>query len=345
MYIYKSHSIFAQDINCVVDATLPLTHPQDKCLLAIEPTFESIPPNILRRMGKAVRMGVGCGLPLIEQLKVDLSGIIIGTAHGGMEDCIRFLNQIVEYDEGVLTPTNFVQSTHNAIAAQLGLLSKNNNYNTTHVQKGLAFENALLDALMWSKNNNGNYLIGGLDEISEYNYTIECLTGWYKDEFLNNMELYQSTTRGTIAGEGASMFLVGSQPHKALGKVHDVLLLHSSDLKEITRQLYNFLEKNNTTIPDIDSVILGENGDIEMHDFYQNIEILFPACNILRYKHLSGEYPTVSALSLNIALQLLKNEKLAVHMYKKVVHTTAPTNVLIYNTFRGEQHGFVLVSK
>ena len=65
------------------------------------------------------------------------------------EDCIRFLNQIVQYDEGTLTPTNFVQSTPNAIASTIGMNLQCHGYNITHVHRGNAFENALLDALMY----------------------------------------------------------------------------------------------------------------------------------------------------------------------------------------------------
>ena len=65
-----------------------------------------------------------------------------------MEDCIKFLNQIIDYEEGLLTPGNFVQSTPNAIAAQLGLMTANKGYNITHVHRGLSFENALLDTIL-----------------------------------------------------------------------------------------------------------------------------------------------------------------------------------------------------
>jgi hypothetical protein len=50
--------------------------------------------------------------------------MIIATANGGMEDCVKFLNQIIEYNEGLLTPANFVQSTSNAAAARLRSLQK-----------------------------------------------------------------------------------------------------------------------------------------------------------------------------------------------------------------------------
>src|ERR1700735_2089406 len=116
--------------------------PVNNLLKAVEPRYEGIPGNVLRRMSKSVRMGTGAALPL---LKHSPDGILIGTGYGGMEDSIRFLNQIIDYDEGILTPGTFVQSTANAIASQLGLLHHNNGYNATYVHRGLAFESALID--------------------------------------------------------------------------------------------------------------------------------------------------------------------------------------------------------
>jgi hypothetical protein len=90
-----------------------------------------------------------------------LDGIIIGTANAGMEDCFHFLKQMVDYNEGLLTPGNFVQSTTNALAGQLGMMKHNTGYNITHVHLGLAFENALLDAAM------------RLEEYPWHNYLLE----------------------------------------------------------------------------------------------------------------------------------------------------------------------------
>jgi len=66
-------------------------------------------------MGKSIRMGVGAALPLMSETD-SVNGIIMGSANAGMEECVKFLNQIVQYEEGQLTPGNFVQSTGNVIA-------------------------------------------------------------------------------------------------------------------------------------------------------------------------------------------------------------------------------------
>src|ERR1700712_2745018 len=127
-----------------------LKESKNNLLQVIEPEYPGIPAGVKRRMGKSVRMAVAAALPLLEK-NPQPDGIIIATANGGMEDCIKFLNQIIEYNEGLLTPGSFVQSTSNAAAAQIALLTKNHHYNITYVHRGLAFESALMDVMMCLK--------------------------------------------------------------------------------------------------------------------------------------------------------------------------------------------------
>ena len=172
MYIHQTYCISAQQDLLQENIEL-INEPVEKKLLAIEPSYAQIPPGILRRMGKSIRMGVGAALPLMSETNA-INGIIMGSANAGMDDCVKFLNQIVQYEEGQLTPGSFVQSTGNVIAGQLGLISKNKGYNITHIHLGLAFENALLDAMMQLNTNPSNsYLIGGVDEISPFQYCSE----------------------------------------------------------------------------------------------------------------------------------------------------------------------------
>src|ERR1700744_2725255 len=108
LYIHQSTCISPQQTFVEIDIDT-LHEPADNKLKAIEPAYEGIPPGVLRRMAKAVRMGVGASLPILAAFPL-VDGFIIGTANAGMEDCIKFLNQIIQYEEGVLTPGNFVQS-------------------------------------------------------------------------------------------------------------------------------------------------------------------------------------------------------------------------------------------
>ena len=102
LYIHQAYCISPQKTFQDVDLQ-ELHEPAEKRLLAIEPSYDGIPPGILRRMGRAVRMGVGASMPVIKSAG-ELNGIIIGTGKGGMEDCIKFLNQIVQYEEDCWRP-------------------------------------------------------------------------------------------------------------------------------------------------------------------------------------------------------------------------------------------------
>ena len=190
---------------------------------ALEPDYNGlIAPNLLRRMGKSIRMGIGAGLPLI-QGQNDIDAIILGSSEGGLEDCIKFLNQIVNYNEGTLTPTNFVQSTPNALAGSLALMSQNSCYNITHVHKGNAFENALIDALLLFGEGKANtILVGNVEEISEYNFNIETLAGQFKTEETTSENLLTSDTIGTVCGEGASMFILKAEAREYFARIIDV---------------------------------------------------------------------------------------------------------------------------
>lgn len=336
MYFYDSYCISPQR-----EELDELQLSKDNWLTAIEPTYDKIPRGVLRRMGKAVRMGVGAALPLIEHSS-NLGGIIIGTANGGMEDCIRFLNQIVEYNEGNLTPTNFVQSTTNAIAGQIGLMAQNTAYNATHVHRGLAFENALLDAFFISSENPKQaVLVGGIDEISTYNYNIDLLSGWYKKDAISNDKLFESKTEGSLAGEGVAMFTIGQQSENAVMELVQLKTAHTRNPEELTDLLKGLKEEYN-----ISTVFSGENGDSRILPFYEQIENTFDSATVCRYKHLCGEYPTTTAYALWLAMKAFQENRIPTLLNMKrgeVKEISREEHILIYNAYQGYQHSFILV--
>jgi len=343
LYIHSTSCISAQhtfdDVNLVV-----LNPVEENKLLAVEPNSNQIPNAVLRRMGKAVRMGIKAALSIVNN-QSELKGIIIGTANGGMEDCIKFLNQIIVYDEGTLTPTNFVQSTANNIASQIGLFTANKNYNITHVHRGLAFENAVIDAMMLIKEHPlDNYLLGGVDEISTYNYNISLLDGLYKNEEVKNNNLYEIETAGSVAGEGAAMFLVNGKKQNSLATLRAIQTIHATDEKIIASNLKDFLASHLADSEKLDLFLSGENGDCRLNK-YTKITEKIADTTTLRYKHLTGEFPTASALSLWFACNFIENKKVPNNMVKTGSIPTEINTMLIYNNYNGIQHSFMLVSR
>lgn len=340
LYFHDSSCLSPQQTFPVADISVA-RFPEKNFLEVSEPEYSGIPPGILRRMGKAIRMGVGASLPLLK--KHPVNGIIIGTANGGMEDCIRFLNQIIEYKEGRLTPGNFVGSTANAIASQIGLLSANKGYNNTHVQSGLSFENALLDAAMVLKENkNDNYLVGGVDEISAYNYNIDKLAGWYKHL---HTELFYDETEGNIPGEGAAVFIVNNESINAEGALEGMDIFHTEDENEVAARVKEFKDRYSSITEPVDLILAGENGDIRYKKFYQSWQSLTGNATVARFKHISGEYATASAVAVWITLQLLNGMDLPAHMLYKPGESKTFKRVLIVNHFKKNQHSLMMLRK
>ena len=324
-----------------------LNEPSENKFLAVEPVYEGIPSGTLRRMGRAVRLGVGAAVPVLKQVEKIPGGLIIGTSMGGMEDCIKFLNQIIEYNEGTLTPTNFVQSTANAVAGQLGLLNKNKGYNITHVHRGFSFENAVIDADMQITENPGNsYLVGAVDEISAYNYNIERLDGWYKKEECSAKKLYTSDSPGSIAGEGSAMFIVNDNSRDAIAQFSAVHIFHTGDAEVVKDQLKQFLQTNLLEAEKPGLFLSGENGDNRFLKFYTACEsVAGNDVPVARFKHMCGEYPTASGFALWLACEILKQNSVPEHMMKSAADAGNSRHILIYNNYKGIQHSFMLINR
>lgn len=342
LYIHHTSCISPQNTFLSVDLEI-LRESEENKLTACEPTYQGIPNSVLRRMGKAVRISTGAALPLIK-LGVAIDGIIIGTANGGMEDCIKFMNQIVQYEEGLLTPGNFVQSTPNGLAAQIALLSNNKSYNITHVHRGLSFENAILDAILMLKDFPENtYLLGAADEISTYNYNVDFLAGWYKKEIVSNKDLFSVNSPASIAGEGAAMFLVNSHKAGSLAQIKAIQTFHSDDQKLIKSHLGEFIKQHFAESPDV--LITGENGDNRLLSFYLNAEELVgKETAVLRFKHLCGEYPTASSQALWLGCDILATQAVPIITIKKQSKLKPIRTILIYNNYKGLQHSFIVLS-
>jgi len=322
-----------------------LHEPADKKLQAIEPSYEHIPAGMLRRMGKAVRMGVGAALPLLQGNPLP-DGIILGTANGGKEDCVKFLNQIIEYNEGMLTPLNFVQGTPNAVASQIGILTKNLGYNITHMHLGLAFENVLTDADMQITDKPSHqYLLGAVDDISTYNYYFEDKAGWYKKDAISSHDFYETGTAGSVAGEAAVMFIANGSKKDAITKVIAVDTLHNRDVSVMKEKLNYFISSNLPAGEKIDILLSGENGDNRLQEYFNAAEnIAGDNVVVARYKHLSGEFPTATAVGLWLGCMILGKQYIPVHMIKKQKQVSSYKNILLYNNYKGNQHSFILIS-
>lgn len=133
----------------------------------IQPNYkEFVKPALLRRMSTALKMGVAGGKTSLQIAGIEnCDAITVGTGLGCVRDTLRFMKVMYEENETGLSPTSFIQSTHNSIAGQIALMLGNHGYNMTHVQAALSLGYALSDAeLLLAEGDAETVMVGTVDE-------------------------------------------------------------------------------------------------------------------------------------------------------------------------------------
>jgi 3-oxoacyl-[acyl-carrier-protein] synthase II len=313
-----------------------------------EPDYSAfIDVKMIRRMSRIIKMGVAAAMECLQEAGVtNPDAIVTGTAYGCLEDTGIFLKKMVQQNEEMLTPTSFIQSTHNTIGAQIALLLQCHQYNNTFVHRGFSFESALLDAMMLLEENNAaNVLVGAVDEITDISHAILSRFGLYKKENIINADLYKISSRGSIAGEGAVFFLLNHKPAENNHAVMDGLhtFYKPAGINEIEEEIASFLCSRSCTGNDIDLIITGKNGDLTGDAIYQQLaKTSFKNKPTIPYKNLCGEYPTSTAFALWLAASVVRDGSIPVELNVSVPKKIK--RVLIYSHYQNIHHSLLLVS-
>ena len=319
-------------------------------LACIEPDYKVfIDVKLIRRMSRIIRMGVAAAMECLQEAQIKIpDAIVTGTAYGCLEDTGLFLTKMVEYKEELLTPTAFIQSTHNTIGAQIGLMLQCNNYNNAFVHRGFSFESALLDGMLLLKEKEAaNVLVGAIDEITDISHAILNRFGLYKQGAIANLNIFKTTSKGTIAGEGASFFLLTNEPSvNDYAKLDGLKTFYKpAGIKEIEDQITNFLSSHSISMNDIDLVITGRNGDEKSDKIFDGLDQnIFSNNNTVNYKHLCGEYPTAGAFALWLAANIIKHNKVPAVLEYKGSNKNKIKRILIYNHYQHIHHSLFLIS-
>jgi len=309
------------------------TH-SDYRLTCMEPDYAAwIDPKLLRRMSRIIRMGMATALLALKEAKIEKpDAIITGTAFGCLEDTGTFLTKMITNQEQALNPTPFIQSTHNTIGSQVALLLQCLGYNQTYSQRAFSFENALLDALMMTDEQQ-HILVGGIDEITTQSF-----------EILKRFPAYKEI----IQGEGAAYFLLATQRMESTyAEVKNVATFYQPENSDqLKSKITAFLSHQSLTTSDIDLILTGKNGAYQIDKNYDSVtNSLFPNVPLLSYKQLCGEYPTSNAFALWMAAKMLKGKKVPAVLLQKD-STSLPdkiNRILIYNQYLGDHHSLLLV--
>lgn len=259
--------------------------------------------------------------------------ILIGTGMGCIEDTEKFLNTIIANDETHVTPTSFIQSTHNTVGSQIALSLQCKAYNNTYVHGALSFESALMDAYLLLQQDEANHvLVGGVDELGT--------------EFVDAVRLMEDRNPQGIKvpiGEGATFFVLSSHNQNDAVQLLDLESYRASEQSSIVEKMKAFLTKNHLNVSDIDVLMLGTNGDA-FDVFYDEVASSFSEASRLTYKQLCGEYYTASAFGLYMAHEILKSQEIPKEMLQNEINKKPIKTILLYNQFKGRDHSFILLS-
>jgi 3-oxoacyl-(acyl-carrier-protein) synthase len=294
---------------------------------SIDPSFkEYISPIEARRMGKILKRAIATSKEAMKASGLDsVDAIITGTGYGCIENTEVFLDALSKEGEQMLSPTYFMQSTHNTISSLVAIQLKNHGYNVTYAHKGISFDSAIQDA--WIQMQLGKIksaLVGGHDEMTETFYSI----------------LKKGSVMGQdeeMCSEAAMSVVLGTEKRDSLCKLVNFKMLHKPSMDTLKAVVKDF---------QADYVLTGISGNHKSDEAYLNeCKDLFGNSILLKYKHLFGESFTSSGIGMYVAAHCLKAGNIPAHLFVNKDETKGkkPHKILIFNHTDGNNYSLTLL--
>lgn len=125
-------------------------------------------PLEARRMGRIMKASLLASLEALGAAHVEMpEAIITATAYGCTENSEKILRQMQAEGEATMSPTLFMQSTHNTIGSNVAIRTHCLGYNITYTQGSRSLEWALRDAeLLLREGKCKSVLVGWHDELT-----------------------------------------------------------------------------------------------------------------------------------------------------------------------------------
>jgi hypothetical protein len=244
-----------------------------------------IPVMARRRMSDVLKMAIVCAVDCLEQAALEQpDAIIVGTSMGCNTFTKNFLDKIIAAHDGLISPTSFIVSTHNTIAGQISLLLGNQQYNMTHTQNSLSFEQALIDGIMCLQEGSANILVGAADEMENALYNMHAR--------LNNPTLHVAC--------GASLFMLSSQKPN-IPSIHLVDVRSYGLVDDLTQILSEFLHSNDLSADDVDVLLYACRHQKSVDEWGD----MFKHSCLYDYEEVTGCYFTNAAFAMHFSIDML----------------------------------------
>ena len=312
---------------------------------SIEPDYKQFfSPIEARRMGIILKRAIATTIDITKKSGIsNPDAIITGTGLGCIENTEKFLTSLISNDEEMLTPTYFMQSTHNTIGSQIAIFLKCNGYNSTYSHRGTSFDSALFDAfLQFQLGDIKTALVCSHDELTQDYFNMLGKIGYWKSGEISTEILRNANTSGTFAGEASVAFMLTEDTdNQYVAKISNMQFATEAKLEKL-------LEQTDINLEDIDAVVCGISGDIDNDRIYKDFHSkYFQQKPLIWYKHIFGESYSASGLGLYVAATILQKQQIPEHLkyYNKITEKHSYKKVLFYNHFKRKEHCLVLLEK
>lgn len=326
IYVLSAKQISVQQPLCEDWMTQPIVY-QQPFNRSIDPSFKDyISPIEARRMGKILKRAIATSKEAIKASGLEsVDAIITGTGYGCIENTEFFLDALSKDGEQMLSPTYFMQSTHNTISSLVAIQTKNHGYNVTYAHKGISFDSALQDAVLQMRLGKINSaLIGGHDELTETFYRILKKGGMMGQD-------------DEMCGEAAVSVVLGTKNDDYLCKLVNFKMLHKPTLEKLKAVAKDF---------QADYILTGISGNHKSDEaYFAETKELFSDAKLLKYKHIFGESFTSSGIGVYVAAQCLKAGKIPAHLFvnPSEISDKKPSKILIFNHSDGNNYSLTLL--
>ncbi len=353
---------------------------EEEKLPTVEADYSAfISPLEGRRMGKLSKRALAVSLTALQRAGLERpQAIITGTALGSVKDMETVMGALLGGDDSAaaVSPTAFMQSTHNTLSSLIAIKTSTHGYNCTWSQESLSFETALCDALTRLRlGRMENVLVGAFDELSENVYAMQR-RDLFSGELCKAGETAASVLLVAASGDDAGLSCeVGTDPAAqadepsvpAPVRLLDCRTFWCKDTESLPEAFQNALSalcsKAGVGREEIDLVLEGRSGNRANDALYDAIAPLLSGIPSARWKHLWGEGFCSCASAFCAAEALLRRGTVPSCLFagedsagedsawedepglKKNAAKNTARNVLIVNHSRGRHWSLTLLAK
>lgn len=304
------------------DISSPLVTATSVFLKAQDLDYKTLLPRPkLRRWNRIDRMGIATALQALKRANTPpLDAILASTAWGSVGATEQFLNTLTTHQERYVLPIDFVQSTHNTVAAQLALLLKNTNYNMTYTQGAISFELALWDAVDLLQQVQ-HVLVSSADELTE--------------PLCSLLQRLACATIERPMGEGATCFVLGKTPNSSsVARLVGIQIGYRFDEMARRHAVDQLLKTAGYSANDLDLVLTHQPPNV-------TDRALFAAIPWCTYEPWCGHYLTQTAFGLGLAVAAMAGDSLA----QQLLGVYSPLERIGVYKHEGPHWSFVLIDK